>query len=283
VKEPDEEEPETEAPASTAAPATTVQAPRPAQTKPVRIHAFGPVTLYAQGHDAPIGTSLRSEVHEFLALLAAHPTGLLVSDIADKLRLAPGSEHNSLKNLRRAVRRALRGATGITGQEFILLQGELHKLHPDLIESDLADFTTGLSKAFAATDLSLAAAEEALRHYRAPFAHGSDYLWATPVREDHATRAIDAAIRLARHTERPGASDRERDTVLPLLEHLCALHPERETLAQHAIRLYRTAGRQDAAHHAFDRLRRALADLDMEPDQVTKALIAPRSVVGARR
>ncbi|MDH6223654.1 BTAD domain-containing putative transcriptional regulator [Streptomyces sp. MJP52] len=257
--------------------------PRSAQKKPVRVHVLGPVTLYARGSDTPFGANLRSEVHEFLALLAAHPKGLVTQDISDKLSLARGSEQNSLKNLRRAVRRALRGATGIAEQEFILLQGDLHRLHPDLIETDLADFTEGLKKSFSSGELLLDDAVQALRHYSAPFAHGSDYLWVTPVREDLAARAIDAAIRLARHVERAGAPTADRDTLLPLLDHLCALHPERERLAQHTIRLYQGAGRQDAAQHTFARLHRALADLDMEPDQATKALVAPRSSVGARR
>src|SRR5206468_1987416 len=77
-----------------------VEVSRPAQTKPVRLHVLGPITLYARGHQDPVGTNLRSEVHEFLALLAAHPTGLLASDIAEKLHLAPGSDQNALKNLR---------------------------------------------------------------------------------------------------------------------------------------------------------------------------------------
>ncbi|WP_166029131.1 BTAD domain-containing putative transcriptional regulator [Streptomyces chilikensis] len=257
--------------------------PRSAQRKPVRVHVLGPVTLYARGSETPFGANLRSEVHEFLALLAAHPKGLVTQDISEKLSLARGSEQNSMKNLRRAVRRALRGATGIVEQEFILLQGELHRLHPDLIETDLADFTEGLKKSFSSGEPLLDDAVQALRHYSAPFAHGSDYLWVTSVREDLAARAIDAAIRLARYVERAGASTADRDTLLPLLDHLCALHPERERLAQHTIRLYQGAGRQDAAQHTFARLHRALADLDMEPDQATKALVAPRSSVGARR
>ncbi|MEU6158813.1 BTAD domain-containing putative transcriptional regulator [Streptomyces sp. NPDC047130] len=258
--------------------------PRSAQKKPVRVHVLGPVTLYARGSETPFGANLRSEVHEFLALLAAHPKGLLASDISEKLNLEPGNEQNSLKNLRRAVRRALRGATGTKEQEFILLQGELHRLHPDLIETDLTDFTDGLKNSVSSGELLLDDAVQALRHYGAPFAHGSDYLWVTPVREELATRAIDAAIRLARHVERAGApTTGGRDTLLPLLEHLCALHPERERLAQHTIRLYQAAGRQDAAQHTFTRLHRALTDLGLEPDQATKALIAPRSPAGAAR
>ncbi|MEU6572558.1 BTAD domain-containing putative transcriptional regulator [Streptomyces sp. NPDC046805] len=259
-----------------------VETSRPTQTKPVRLHILGPVTLYARGHQDPIGTNLRSEVHEFLALLAAHPTGLLASDIADKLHLAPGSDQNALKNLRRAVRRTLRAATGITAQEFILLQGELHKLHPELVETDLADFSRALKEAFPASDGeegmndAVSAVSAALAHYRGPFAQGGDYLWADTIREHIAMKATDAVIRLARRAERADATPHERDAVLMLLEHLGPIHPDHERLAQHTIRLYQAAGRHDAARHTYTRLKRHLTDLGLEPEPATQAL-TPRT------
>lgn len=260
-----------------------VEPTRPPQAKPVRLHVFGPVTLYARGHQDPVGTNLRGEVHEFLALLAAHPTGLIASDIADKLHLATGSDQNALKNLRRAVRRALRAATGITAQEFVLLQGEIHKLNPELVETDLADFSGSLKGAFSASDTeearanSLSAVRDALSHYRGPFAHGSDYLWADTIREHLTMKAADAALRLARQAESAGAAPRELDAVLALLEHLGGLHPDHERLAQHAIRLYQAAGRHDAARHTYTRLTRHLTELGIEPEPATQALIAPHT------
>ncbi|UZJ33476.1 AfsR/SARP family transcriptional regulator [Streptomyces endophytica] len=256
---------------------------RPAQTKPVRLHVLGPVTLFARGHEEPVGTNLRPEVHEFLALLAAHPTGLLATDIADKLQLEPESTQNDLKNLRRAVRRALRAATGITAQEFVLRQGELHKLHPDLIETDLADFTRALKQAFPASTPksslhdTLQCAHEALAHYRGPFAQGCDYLWADAIREHFTTQATDAALRLAHQAEHSTADPHERSAILPLLEHLGAIHPDHERLTQHTIRLYQAAGRHDAARHAYTRLEHHLAELGLEPDPATQALLTPRS------
>lgn len=260
-----------------------VETSRPEQTKPVRLNVLGPVTLYARGHQDPVGTNLRGEVREFLALLAAHPTGLLASDIADKLHLAPGNDQNALKNLRRAVRRALRAATGITAQEFILLQGELHKLHPELVETDLTDFSGSLKEAFPTSDGNeninaiLPAVRAALAHYQGPFAHGSDYLWADTIREHLAMKAIDATLRLAHNAEHAGATPRERDAVLPLLEHLGTIHPDHERLAQHTIRLYQAAGRHDAARHIHTRLTRCLTDLGLEPEPATQALVTPRT------
>ncbi|MEU3962957.1 BTAD domain-containing putative transcriptional regulator [Streptomyces buecherae] len=255
----------------------------PAQKKPVRLHVLGPVSLYVRGHQDPVGTHLRGEVHEFLALLATHPSGLLASDIAHRLQLAPGSEQIALKNLRRAVRRTLRAATGITAQEFVLLQGELHKLHPALVETDLADFDHNLKAVFAAPhgkgafSEALHAARTALSHYRGTFAQGGDYLWADAVRESIAVRATDAALKLASQAERPESTPGEREAVLALLEHLAAIHPDHERLAQHSIRLYQACGRHDAARQTYVRLKRHLAELGVAPEPATEVLITSRA------
>ncbi|MFI6350235.1 BTAD domain-containing putative transcriptional regulator [Streptomyces sp. NPDC050560] len=268
-----------EAPASGAAQANVPPAPadfsRPRQEKPIRLHVLGPITLYARGTPDPIGTNLRGEAREFLALLAAHPKGLLASDIIDKLHLAPDGAQTALKNLRRAVRRALRAATGITSQEFVLLRGELHCLHPGLVETDLLDFTESLKCASSDEDLdsSISAAHSAMAHYAGPFAQGGDYFWADAVRENFAAEAIDTVLRLARRIEKDSLSTREADQVLKMLEHLGNVHPDRERLAQHAIRLYQASGRHDAASHTYSRLKRSLSELGLEPDIATQALV----------
>ncbi|MET9085516.1 BTAD domain-containing putative transcriptional regulator [Streptomyces sp. NPDC004237] len=268
------------APASLPRPAESHESRRSEQRKPIRLHVLGPVTLYARGSDDPVGVNLRAEVREFLALLAAHPAGLLAADIAENLRLDGDIEQNAreLKNLRRAVRRALRAATGITQQEFVLLQGELHKLHPELVETDLADFTAALNRISAAGDPStqLSSVREALRHYRGVFVHGGDHLWADGIREHLATKAADVVLRLAHHAEH-AADTHQTDAALTALEHVIALHPDHEQLYQHAIRLYQAVGRHDAARHTYTRLQRHLADLGLEPEPATQALITPRT------
>ncbi|WP_226962449.1 AfsR/SARP family transcriptional regulator [Streptomyces sp. C8S0] len=196
------------------------------------------------------------------------------------MNLEQGNDQNALKNLRRAVRRALRAATGITSQEFILLRGELHKLNHNLMETDLADFSENLRSAFSSSlkgeaRESLTAVRNALSHYSGPFVQGRDFLWADAVREQLASQAVDAVLRLAREAERSSVSPLDRDTVLALLEQLSDIHPERERLAQHAIRLYQAAGRHDAAQHAYNRLERHLANLGLQPEPATQALIAP--------
>ncbi|KOV58846.1 hypothetical protein ADK64_35445 [Streptomyces sp. MMG1121] len=123
----------------------------------------------------------------------------------------------------------------------------------------------------------MAAVGAALAHYRGPFAQGGGYLWADTVREHLGMKATDAALRLARQAEQVEASPRERDAVLTLLEHLGAIHPDHERLAQHAIRLYQACGRNDAARHTYTRLARHLSDLGLEPEPATQALNTPRT------
>ncbi|MGW0734470.1 BTAD domain-containing putative transcriptional regulator [Streptomyces sp. NPDC002851] len=254
---------------------------RTPQEKAVRLHVLGPVRLYARGNPDPVGTQMRPEAHEFLALLAAHPAGLLAADIAEKLRLDEENVAGALKNLRRAVRRTLREATGISGGEFIVLQGELHKLNSSLVETDLADFTHAVQKA-AALDSSgtlaepLAAMRQALAHYQGPFARGADYIWADTLREHLTVQATDTALRLAHRAEH-GAAPAQRAAALALLEHLGTLHPDHEGLAQHTIRLHQAVGRHDAARHTYQRLQRHLAELGIEPDPATHALIHTRT------
>lgn len=280
--EPAEEEDETEPAQEPGAPLVATAPPLPKQSKAVRLHVLGPIRLYARGNSEPVGTNMRPEAHEFLALLAAHPAGLLAADIAEKLRLDEENISGSLKNLRRAVRRTLREATRITGTEFILLQGELHKLNPELVETDLADFSDALDNTRSSADTdgipteALAALRQALAHYQGPFAQGADYIWADTLREHLTLKATDAASRLAHRAEHT-ATPAQRDATLALLEHLGTHHPDHERLAQHTIRLHQAAGRLDAARHTYQRLQRHLSELGLEPDPATRALVEPRA------
>ncbi|MCQ6246175.1 LysM peptidoglycan-binding domain-containing protein [Streptomyces malaysiensis subsp. malaysiensis] len=250
------------------------------QNKPVRLNVLGPVTLYAHGNPEPIGLGLRSEVREFLALLAAHPTGLIADDIARHLRLSedPDQSAKEMKNLRRAVRRALRTATGHNKAEFIQLHGELHKLHTGLIETDLAAYTTALHHAAAAPDgpERLTALHHAVDLYHGPFAHGGDYPWCDSIRESLANKAADAVAHIAHHAEHTGTRQ-DADAALDQLDKAIRLNPTHEVLYQHAIRLHQAAGRHDTARHIFTVLTRHLNELGLEPDPTTSALLTTRS------
>ncbi|MFI0769217.1 BTAD domain-containing putative transcriptional regulator [Streptomyces sp. NPDC021218] len=276
VAEDADQEPEDEAPVAASEPAESSTPCRSRQATPVRLNVLGPTTLYTAGNLEPIGSGLRDEVREFLALLAAHPRGLLADDIAHHLRLDADPEQSAkdLKNLRRAVRRALRAATGHSKAEFIQRHGELHKLHSGLVETDLAAFTHSLQQAAAATDEAkrMSALHRAVDLYDGPFAHGGDYPWCDSLRESLAGKATDAVAHIAHHAEHTGAQH-DADTALALLEKIITLHPTHELLYQHAIRLHQTAGRHDTARQTFALLTRHLNELGLEPDPATRALV----------
>ncbi|WP_030833622.1 BTAD domain-containing putative transcriptional regulator [Streptomyces hygroscopicus] len=275
-----EQEPEDDPPAARSEIVGTVKPQESGPAKPVRLNVLGPVTLYAHSNPEPVGMGLRDEVREFLALLAAHPTGLIADDIARHLRLSEDSDQSAkeLKNLRRAVRRALRSATGHSQAEFIQLHGELHKLHPGLVETDLAAFTQTLHHAATATDEveRLSALRRAAGLYHGPFAHGGDYPWCDSIRESLASKAADAVAHIAHHAEHTGARQ-DADSALALLEKAISLSPTHELLYQHAIRLHQAAGRHDTARHTFTLLTRHLNELGLEPDPSTRALLTARS------
>ncbi|ADI11663.1 transcriptional regulator, SARP family protein [Streptomyces bingchenggensis BCW-1] len=274
------EESDDEPPAAGPDPAEPVKPEEPQQTKPVHLNVLGPVTLYVQGNPEPVGGGLRDEVREFLALLAVHPTGLIADDIARNLRLSedPDQVARDLKNLRRAVRRVLRAATGQSRAEFIQLHGELHKLNPGMIETDLAAFTQALHEAATTTHTPqrLSALRRAAEHYHGPFAHGGDYPWSDSVRASLASKAADAVAALAHHAEHTGARQ-DADDALALLDKAITLSPTHERLYQHAIRLHQAAGRHDTARHTFTLLERNLKELGLEPDPATRALLTTRT------
>ncbi|MDT0547715.1 BTAD domain-containing putative transcriptional regulator [Streptomyces lonegramiae] len=274
------EESDDEPPAAGPDPAEPVNPEEPQQAKPVQLNVLGPVTLHVQGNPEPVGGGLRDEVREFLALLAAHPTGLIADDIARNLRLSedPDQVARDLKNLRRAVRRVLRAATGQSRAEFIQLHGELHKLNPGMIETDLAAFTQALHEAATTTHTPqrLSALRRAAEQYHGPFAHGGDYPWGDSVRESLASKAADAVAVLAHHAEHTGTRQ-DADDALALLDKAIALSPTHERLYQHAIRLHQAAGRHDTARHTFTLLERNLKELGLEPDPATRALLTTRT------
>ncbi|MFJ2202204.1 BTAD domain-containing putative transcriptional regulator [Streptomyces violaceusniger] len=275
-----EQEPEDDPPAVRSEPVGPVKPREPGPAKPVRLNVLGPVTLYAHPNPEPVGLGLRDEVRELLALLAAHPAGLIADDIARHLRLSEDSDQSAkeLKNLRRAVRRALRSATGHSKAEFIQLHGELHKLHLGLIETDLAAFTQTLQRAATATDEAgrLSALRLAADLYHGPFAHGGDYPWCDSIRESLASKAADAVAHIAHHAEHTGTRQ-DADSALALLEKAISLSPTHELLYQHAIRLHQAAGRHDTARHTFTLLTRHLNELGLEPGPATRSLLTARS------
>lgn len=258
--------------------------PEDSGATPVLVHLLGPFRIDVADQPAPVGTHLHPSTREFLAILATHPDGIRTAQLADHLDLEhadPTEVTRQLTNLRRAVRRLLRDATGRTTTAFVTSDGDRHHLDPAAVHTDLARFTTALDRA-AHTDDDLgraAALEEALVAYTGDLLDGADYPWADPLREHHRRRAADAAARLAENATTAGHSDRAIAWLDRALDH----DPYNEPLYQRLIRLQTSLGRDDAAQRTFDRLTVRLAELDTRPDPATRVLLPPRHQPPPRR
>ncbi|WP_326596581.1 BTAD domain-containing putative transcriptional regulator [Streptomyces sp. NBC_01803] len=239
---------------------------------PLTLLLFGGLSLHTPRGEFPL--AMKEAAKEFLALLAAHPKGLRTETITDALRLSHDPERatRDLVNLRRAVRRTLRHATGSHSAAFILQTAGRHRLDPQLINTDVDAFSTAIGKAAGNRDAHARARylRAALAGYQGPLCEGADYPWADELREYFHHKAIDAAILLADHTT--AAQPQE---ALALLERAVTWEPTNEPVCQRLMRLYHDIGQPEAAQHVYQRLLRHLTEIDVTPTETTRALATP--------
>jgi DNA-binding SARP family transcriptional activator len=245
-----------------------------APTRTMHIRLFGGFKIFIDGKECALADSRKEETREFIALLAAHRDGLRGEEIAEKMQLAddPDEAKGEIENLRRAARRVFRGATGKKEVAFVALRGQVHRLDPQYISTDVAAFTDALKQATTAD--SPYARAEALQHatdvYAGPLCDGADYLWAHGLRTALHRRALDALMLLAEHTVQHSA---DPEPALALLNQAADLDPENERVYRRIIQLQLALGRDDAAHRTLGLLTERLAGIDAEPEPATLALL----------
>jgi DNA-binding SARP family transcriptional activator len=171
--------------------------------------------------------------------------------------------------LRRALRRTVRQVTGADSAAVVLHTGDRHRLDPQLVTSDVAAFTTALSRAThtADADERARALGDALEEYRGRMCEGADYPWADELREYFHHRAVDVAVYLADH-----ALSADPEQALALLERAAAWEPTSEPVCQRLMHVHHRLGHPQAAQHAYHRLERNLAEIDATPTEATRAL-----------
>lgn len=258
--------------------------PQQAPSASISIEILGRFRIRAAEKEKEFGHGMREETREFLALLAAHPKGIRGEKIADMLRLSPDPDQaaREMGNLRRAVRRSLRQATGAQHAAFIVRVGDRDLLDRNLIATDFAAFTDAMRRARQTRDedVRIAALREAVAAYGGPLCEGADYSWADEVREALHRQAIDTLMLLADHEAR---AQPHPDRALALLDQAAEWDRYNEAVYQCIIRLQRAAGRDDAAHRTYGLLKRRLAEIGVAPNQATTALIAPQRHPAAAR
>ncbi len=251
--------------------------PQQAPSASISIEILGRFRIRAAEKEKEFGHGMREETREFLALLAAHPKGIRGEKIADMLRLSPDPDQaaREMGNLRRAVRRSLRQATGAQHAAFIVRVGDRDLLDRNLIATDFAAFTDAMQRARQTRDedVRIAALREAVAAYGGPLCEGADYSWADEAREALHRQAIDTLMLLADHEAK---TQPHPDRALALLDQAAEWDRYNEAVYQRIIRLQRAAGRDDAAHRTYGLLKRRLAEIGVTPDHVSTALIAPQ-------
>ncbi|MGE6735265.1 BTAD domain-containing putative transcriptional regulator, partial [Streptomyces sp. NPDC059900] len=274
-------EDEPEGPAPEQAPAPAPPQPRAASgpataasPHELYIRLLGGFKLFVRGKECALTDTRKEETREFIALLAAHQDGLRGEEIAEKMQLSddPVAARTEIENLRRSARRVFRGATGKKEVAFVLLSGQVHKLDPQYVATDVTAFADALKQA-AAADSTYARADalgRATAIYSGPLCEGSDYLWAHGLRAALHRRALDALMLLAEHMAQHTA---DAEPALALLNRAADLDPENERVYRRIIRLQLSLGRDDAAHRTLGLMTERLAAIDAEPEAATLALL----------
>jgi len=238
-------------------------------TTVAQLRVLGPVTLTTD--TGPVSTGMRSGSYTALALLAAHPTGRTLDQLADGLYpdIEPVTAVKRVRTDINTVRRVLRTATGRDEEFFVVYDPATgrYRLDPDTVTVDLWRMLTAIDRANTADDdaTALAALYEASGLYGGDFAEGHDHAWVT----DHATTyrhhilAVNARIAEILEADHP-------DQAVAVLERALHLDPINEELYQRVMRIHGRAGRPDIVRRLLRRLEDRLAELDAEPSQATR-------------
>jgi DNA-binding SARP family transcriptional activator len=252
-------------------PTVVIPAPAGDEPPPVKLLVLGMPQLSTG--TGPVTEGVRTGSVAVMALLAAHPGGLGLDEIATTLHpgverpLARGRVHTDID----AARSLLRQATGTTGKaRFVVYDSKVRRylLDADLVEVDLWRMLTCVETANRADDdqTALAALREATTFYRRDFAAGFEQVWAveyaTTVR--HTITQVWARIAEILEADQP-------DEAVAALESAIDLEPVNEELYRRLMRVHGRSGHVDRVRAALKLLERRLAELgDAEPSAATR-------------
>jgi len=263
-------------PAELARPAASTELAEPVPAQPddapalVQLRVLGPVTVATDA--GPVATGMRSGSYTALALLAAHPVGRTLDQLAAALH--PDTDKDTaVKRVRTDItttRRVLRAATGYDEPMFIVYDQTTgrYRLDPDTVGVDLWQMLTAVEKANTADDdmAALAALRQAAELYGGDFADGHDHTWAVEYATTYRYQILSVYARIAEILEAD-----QPDQAVAALEHAVELDPVNEELYQRIMRIHGRQQRPDAVRRTLRRLQERLADLgDAEPSQATR-------------
>jgi DNA-binding SARP family transcriptional activator len=259
------------APTPAAEPATPLAAAGDA-TALLRVQLLGAYRIQTAGGE--VRTGLRARARELLAYYLLHPNGVSLAAAVEALwpEAAPGQGIDWAWTALGNLRATLRKATGVAELKLIERHGEVYRPNRALLDVDLWRVEAALATAQQAVDAPAvtAALADAVAAYLGALLDGIDYYtWLEIPREDLRRRIVDAAARLAELRDAAG----QADGALAALEQAVTFDPYAEELYRRIMRLQAIQGRPDAVRRTYQQLQRHLAELDVEPDQMTEALL----------
>ncbi|BCJ63001.1 BTAD domain-containing putative transcriptional regulator [Polymorphospora rubra] len=264
-------------PVETSPASVTTEATEPVPAQPddadalVRLRVLGPATVTTD--TGPIATGMRSGSYATLALLAAHPTGRTLDQLATDLHptVDPAAAVKRVRTDITSARRVLRTATGHDEPMFIVYDPATgrYQLDPQTVTVDLWQMLTALDQATSSDDEAtmLAALRRAAELYTGDFAEGHDHTWATDYASGYRHQILTAYARIAEILEADHS-----DQAIAVLERATDLEPVNEELYQRIMRIHGRQQRPDAVRRTLRRLEERLADLDTEPSQATRRI-----------
>lgn len=253
---------------------TEASEPVPAQpadtARLVQLRVLGPVTVSAEA--GPVSTGMRSGSYTALAVLAAHPAGRTLDQLAEDLhpKADPSAAVKRVRTDITTARRVLRTATGHHESMFIVYDPATSRYHldADTITVDLWQMLTAIHEAAATDDdaARLAALRRATDLYAGDFAEGHDHTWATDYATSYRHHILTAYARIAETLE-----TEDPDQAVAALERAADLDPVNEELYQRIMRIHGRQQRPDDVRRTLRRLEERLADLGgAEPSQATR-------------
>jgi DNA-binding SARP family transcriptional activator len=243
---------------------------------PVAVQVLGPLTMTVGGKT--IGRGLRSVAKELLTFYLLRPEGASVEEAVDTLwpDTDPSQVHRQFWTAAGNLRSRLREATD-TEAKVLGQVGDVYRIDPEVVSSDLWEFQRALADATRASDDEAAATalHRAVESFGGDLVQGSGWLWVEPAREDLHRRAVDAHLRLAELEDRLGNAAAAE----AVLERVVDLDRYGEEPYRRLMVLQAKAGRIDAVKSTWRLLQRRLLDLDLDPDPSSGQLY--RSLTGS--
>ncbi|HXA27677.1 MAG TPA: BTAD domain-containing putative transcriptional regulator [Candidatus Angelobacter sp.] len=255
----------------------------------VELCLFGVPRVLADGQE--VKTGLRRSSRALLALLVVRPQGVTMAEGLDILwheEGAPDAGGGDFHSAVQTARGRLRDVLGREDVPIITYATDRYRLETDTVTADAWRFRRELDRAALAPDATTrrAALERACAEVTGEPLAGMSWGWAEPIREDLRRSAVDALVQLADLREAAG----EIDGAIAALQSACYTDPYCEPLARQLMDLQVRHGRGGDAQRTYRVLATRLAELDVEPDDETEALLsggpsvtaAQRAAIGGR-